>query len=200
MSSREKVLKGEAMEEMPRMDLSRRGFISVLPGVFLYAGVLAHPRAPGYWSQGAPELKEELTPEEVKRVEKSSMARDLANYFGKDYSCAESLFMVSLRFLKKPEELVWASSGFGGGLYHRDLCGFLTSGIMAIGLSSGMLKLERKEAKKRCGDSVKDYWKWWQSVAPFHCAEIRKEGTSSKICSRLGQLAAAKAQEFLEAR
>lgn len=147
--------------------------------------------------QTVPELKEELTPEELKWVEKSLMAKDLKKYFGKGYSCAESLWMVSLRYLKKPEDLVWIASGFGGGMYHKDLCGFLTAGIMAIGLKAGMLEKERKEAKEDVKQAVKQYWKWWISLAPLHCSEIRKEGTSSSVCRRLGQLAAAKTEELL---
>lgn len=143
------------------------------------------------------ELKDELTPEELKWVEKSSLAKDLMNYFGEEYSCAESLWMVSLRFLKKQGELVWVASGFGGGLYHRDLCGFLTGGIMAIGLSAGMLRKERKEAKNDVKQMVKEYWKWWKSVAPLHCSEIRKEETTRNVCIRLGQLAAAKTEELI---
>jgi hypothetical protein len=155
-------------------------------------------------AQVAQELKKELTPEELEIVERSIMAKDLKNYFGQGYSCAESLLMVSLRFLGKPEELVWIASGFGGGLYHKDLCGFLTSGIMAIGLSSGMLNKERLEGKEHCQQNVKQYWKWWTSMAPLHCSEIRKEDASSKedtgykVCQRLGQLAAVKIEELIK--
>lgn len=144
------------------------------------------------------ELREELTPEEIKLVEGSVMAKDLKDYFGKGYSCAESFFLVSLKFLEKPEDLIWTSSGFGGGMYHRDLCGFLTGGIMAIGLSAGMLKKERKEKKEHCKQKVKKYWEWWTSVAPLHCSEIRKEGTSLKVCHRLGQLSSAKVEELIK--
>jgi hypothetical protein len=149
-------------------------------------------------AQATQEFKEELTPEELKFVESSVMAKELKNYFGEGYSCAESLLMVSLRFLEKPEDLVWLASGFGGGLYHKDLCGFLTSGVMAIGLSAGMLKKERAEGKEHCKQKVKEYWKWWASLAPLHCSEIRKEGTSSKVCRRLGQLAAVKIEELIK--
>ena len=161
-------------------------------------------------AQAPHELREELTPEELKIVEKSIMAKDLKNNFGEGYSCAESLLMVSLRFLGKPEELVWIASGFGGGLYHKDLCGFLTSGVMAIGLSSGMLKKERLEGKEHCQQNVKQYWSWWTSAAPIHCSEIRKEDTSSKesasskestgykVCRRLGQLASVKIEELIK--
>jgi len=149
-------------------------------------------------AQAPQELREELTPEELKIVEGSIMAKELKSYFGEGYSCAESLLMVSLKFLGKPEELVWLASGFGGGLYHKDLCGFLTSGVMAIGLSSGMLEKERAEGKEHCKQNVKQYWKWWTSIAPVHCSEIRKEGTSSKVCRRLGQLASVKIEELIK--
>ena len=131
------------------------------------------------------------------------MAKDLKNYFIKGYSCAESLLMVSLKFLGKPEELVWIASGFGGGLYHKDLCGFLTSGVMAIGLSSGMLKKERLEGKEHCLQKLNQYWDWWASTAPLHCSEIRKgktgpeEDPEYRACQRLGQLAAVKIEELI---
>ena len=83
-------------------------------------------------------------------------------------------------------------------MYNKDLCGFLTGGIMAIGLSSGMLNKGRKEAKDHCGDQVDEYWKWWKSVSPLRCADIRTEGTSSSICRRLGQLAAAKTESLIK--
>lgn len=186
------------MEEKGRLAIPRRDFVSSIPGILIGAGLLYKSAYSCAEIQEKLELKEELTPEELKWVEQSSMAKDINSYFGEGYSCAESLFMVSLRFLKKPEELVWVAAGFGGGMYNKDLCGFLTAGIMAIGLSSGMLKKERREAKDHCGVQVKDYWKWWQSVSPLRCADIRTEGTSSSICRRLGQIAAAKTEDLIK--
>jgi hypothetical protein len=185
------------MEKTLGLKLSRRDFIGCASGFMLGNCFLDFAPLRLYGKLSIQELKEELTPEEQKLVEKSQMAQDLNNYFGKGYSCAESLFMVSLRFLKKPEELVWISAGFGGGIYHKDLCGFLTSVIMAIGLNAGMLEKERKEKKDHVKSLVNQYWKWWTSQAPLHCSEIRKKGTSSKVCRRLGQLAAAKIEELL---
>lgn len=156
------------------------------------------------FAQATLELKEELTAEELKIVEGSIMAQDLKNYFGKGYSCAESLLMVSSKFLEKPEDLAWLACGFGGGLYNKDLCGFLTSGVMAIGLSAGMLKKERKQKKETCKQLVKQYWMWWTSIAPLHCSEIKKEDTSSKkgttykACIRIGRLASAKIEELIK--
>lgn len=180
------------------MEIPRRTFVSSIPGILLGAGLFSNSAYPFGDIQEKPELKEELTQEELRWVEHSSMAKDLPNYFGEGYSCAESLFMVSLRFLKKPEELVWVAAGFGGGMYHKELCGFLTAGIMAIGLSSGMLNKERIETKDHCGVQVKKFWKWWQSVSPLRCEDIRTEGTSSSVCRRLGQIAAAKTEDLIK--
>jgi hypothetical protein len=193
------VERGGILKDLKRLQIPRRTFVSFLPGILMGAGFLSKSAYPfGDFQEKSPKLKEKLTPEELKWIEHSPMAKDLLNYFGEGYSCAEALLMVSLKFLKKPEELVWVAAGFGGGMYHKDLCGFLTAGTMAIGLSSGMLNKGRKEAKDHCGEQVDEYWKWWQSVSPLRCADIRTEGTSSSICRRLGQLAAAKTESLIK--
>lgn len=143
-------------------------------------------------------VKEDLSAEDMKLIEKSVMADELNRYFGRGYSCAESLVMVSLRYLGKSEEFVWAAAGFGGGLYHKDLCGFLTGGIMGIGFASSLLKTPRREAKEFCGDLVKRYWKWWESRVPLHCSEIRTEGTHSQVCLNQGLLSAAKIEDLIK--
>jgi len=144
------------------------------------------------------ELALELSDEEAKIVERSSMAKELVNYFGKGYSCAESILMVSLKHLELPEDSIWAACGFGGGMGKRDLCGLLTGGIIGLGFASGTIEEERSEAKRLCGVAVDKFWKWWQSQAPLKCQDIRPVGTSSKVCVRLGKLAAAEAQSLIE--
>lgn len=175
----------------------RREFLS--SATFLIAGgcltgfspLGASPR------QTSQTLPEELTAAESEAVKKSALAGDLEDYFGKGYSCAESLLLAGLRYLHLPEECVWAAAGFGGGMQHKETCGFLTAGIMALGLAAGRLKLERKEAKDWSKKKVDAYWSWWTARAPIRCADIRKEGTSSKVCRRLGLLAAAKVEELI---
>ena len=147
--------------------------------------------------QAARKAKETLSYDEKKWIGDSTLAQDLGKYFGHDFSCAESLLMVSLRFLGKPEEWVWAAAGFGGGMYNRDLCGFLTGGIMALGFASGMLKMPRKEAKEYCGDLVEKYWDWWGLQAPYRCAQIREGQTTYAVCMNQGLLSAAKINELL---
>ena len=68
---------------------------------------------------------------------------------------------------------------------------------MAIGIYSGDLKLERKAAKEICGQKGREFWQWWISEAPLHCAEIREGRTDFKVCRRLGKLAAAKIEELI---
>jgi len=185
------------MNNSTKLALRRREFLASVPCLILSERFLLRSSDSHAGSLIQQELPEELSPKEAEWVQNSSMAKELLDYFGKGYSCAESLFMVSLKFLKKPEDLVWAAAGFGGGLYHRDLCGFLTGGIMAIGISSGMLKKEREEAKEFSKKGVNQYWEWWTSLAPLHCSEIREERKSSQACVRLGQLAAAKTEDLI---
>ncbi len=102
-----------------------------------------------------------------------------------------------MRYLKKPEDLIWVAAAFGGGLNNKDLCGFLTGGEMAIGIYSGEQKLKRKAAKEICGRKSREFWQWWISEAPLHCADIREGHTDIKVCRRLGKLAAAKIEGLI---
>ncbi len=157
------------------------------------------PESPPSSSPAGPDLKEALSPEEMEEVANSVMSEDMQNFWHKGYSCAETGLMVALRFLKKPEDLVWTAAGFGGGMGHQDLCGFLTSGIMAIGLHSGDLKMEKDAAKMQCGRVVHEYWSWWLETAPLHCSEIREGRQDFNVCHRIGRLATAKLESLLKA-
>lgn len=177
----------------PRREFLSSAFLGITGYGFAH---LANIRL-GPTSQAAQSLPEEPTASELEAIKKSQMAGEIDDYFGKGYSCAESLLLVSLRFLRLPEELVWAAAGFGGGMQHREACGFLTAGIMSLGLAAGQLKMERREGKEWSKQRVNAYWSWWTTQAPLRCAEIRKEGTSSKVCRRLGLLAAAKVESLI---
>jgi len=186
------------MEKCERLIITRRAFMASTSGLLVGTTAFSMPPFLTPPAQEAPELREELSPEELKMVNQSSMAKDMENYFGKGYSCAESMLMVSLRYLNQPEKMVWAACGYGGGMAHKDICGFLTAGFMAIGFAAGELDIERKEAKKYCSRLVNQYWDWWKTVAPLHCVDIRKPGVSSKVCRRLGQLSAVKIEELIK--
>lgn len=186
------------MKESSELFMPRREFLASVPFLILGSRRLSEPGFTRLSFPATQELREELTPTELKRVENSVLAQDLKNYFHNGYSCSESILMVSLKFLGKSEDLVWVASGFGGGIGHKDLCGFLTGGLMAIGLSSGKLNLGREAAKKICGQRVKEYWQWWTSNAPLHCSEIRTENRTWRVCLRLGQLASVKLEELIK--
>jgi hypothetical protein len=182
------------MSEMKK-ERSRREFIALSSVAALTCELLAEQSGQQELSPGP--VPADPTPEELEVIHQSKIAQDLIRYFGNHYSCAESGLAVCLRHLDQPEELVWFAGGFGGGLGQRDLCGFLTSGIMAIGLYSGSLGLERTEAKKVCHDLVQKYWQWWQANAPLHCSQIREGHTDERVCVRVGYLAMAKIEELL---
>ena len=173
----------------------RRDFLMATPALILGGRLFDFPAY--LKNQTKKVLPDFLSPEEKKQIASSLMAQEIINQLDKGYSCAESMLKLSLRRMKKNEDLVWAAAGFGGGLYHRDLCGFLTGGVMALGFSAGLLNKTRDEAKAICGESVRQYWSWWLSQAPTHCSEIRTEGTSLHVCRRLGQLAAAKVEGMI---
>jgi len=187
------------MTDNETIKVQRRAFLTATPLLIWSAGAL---NALPFTSQNAPkgpELSEKLSPSELEIANKSVMSRDMENFWGKEYSCAETGLVVALRFMKKPEELVWVAGGFGGGIGHQDLCGFLTAGIMAIGLHMGTLNITKNTAKTVCRQRVDAYWKWWTSTAPLHCSDIREGHEGFEVCNRLGRLATAKLETLLKA-
>jgi hypothetical protein len=186
------------MSKIDTPSRGRREFIATTSLMMLGSGLSESLLFASPSSSTKPQLLEELTPEEREFVGRSTMAQELEKYFGKGYGCAESGLAVSLRYLEKPDDLLWVAAGFSGGLGHRDLCGFLTAGVMAIGLAAGTLQVERKVAKKRSRLMVKQFWQVWSSMAPLHCSEILEGRKGYKVCDRLGRLASAKLEQILE--
>ncbi len=196
------------MKSIGTVNMHRRKFLLsssiLLSGTAaLKASHLLAQTTPETGTSGPPKgsgILETLSPEELALVKDSVMSGDMQNFWHKGYSCAETGLMVALRFMKKPEDLVWSAAGFAGGLMHQDLCGFLTSGVMAIGLHTGDLKLEKNAAMMKCSQAVNEYWAWWLETAPLRCSEIRqgREPMDFKVCERLGRLATAKVESLLK--
>jgi hypothetical protein len=177
----------------------RRDFLTSASLLLVGAGCLGQSNLFSQATPRGPDLKEELSPAEIEVANKSIMAKDMDNYWHKGYGCADTGLMVALRFMKKPEDLVWVAGGFVGGMFHQDLCGFLTAGIMAIGLHAGSLKIENKEAKGLLSRKANEYWSWWASTAPIRCRDIREGHKDFNVCHRLGKLSAARLEDLLKA-
>lgn len=87
---------------------------------------------------------------------------------------ADSLFLSAVKYLKQPEDLVRIATGFGGGMLQKDLCGYVTGGVMAIGLFSGAAKGNDKASREKCGRLVKEYTGWWAKSYSLHCGDIKQ--------------------------
>jgi C_GCAxxG_C_C family probable redox protein len=172
--------------------------------LFSVSGLIAGLPVLGKTLQEERQVQEKILPAELsgaerEHVENSVMAEDLKKIFGShQYSCAESILLAVLHLLNEPEDLVWAAAGFGGGMGQKDLCGFLTGGIMGIGFAAGKMEAPRKEAKDFCSRTVKQYWTWWGINAPLHCRNIRTPDQDSRVCLRLGRLAAAEIETLIQ--
>lgn len=152
--------------------LTRRKFLGSFTGLMAGTGLMGAVRYPGSKKQGR-NIYDPLTAEEEKIINASRMVKEIEKLPGKGFSCAGSIFMAALKYMNKPGNIVDAAAAFGGGMGQRDLCGFLTGGIMALGISAGRHHKERKEIKAHARKLTKEYWAWWQSMAPLHCADLR---------------------------
>lgn len=177
-------------------DFSRRDFLwalsgmAAVPAVFTrtFGGAQDKPKKP---------LAELFSPEEWEHLKKSVMAVEIDGYFGHGYSCSEAILLVALRQLEIDEKMFWAGTAYGGGLGQKDLCGFLTGGMMAIGLAAGKTPLEHREAKKFCSAVAKEFWEWWKSEYPLRCACIVVKEEDRAKCRPMGPRTAAKLEELL---
>lgn len=106
------------------------------------------------------------------------------------YWSADSLLLSAAKFLKEREEIVRVAVGFGGGMLQKELCGYVTGGVMAIGLFSGAVKGNDKAARDKCHRLTKEYMKWWAENYPLRCGDIKEP------CDYKGM--AEKASDFLQ--
>lgn len=142
-------------------------------------------------------LWDEFADEENKLIQSSVMATDILNYAEQGFSCAGSILSSSLIFLGKCDEISHVASSFGGGIGRSDLCGLLTGGHMAIGVSSGMIHKDVKSRQKYAREISNKFWDWWGSLAPIHCNELRKKYDKEGY-SRMIQRVAIKVEELIK--
>jgi C_GCAxxG_C_C family probable redox protein len=103
---------------------------------------------------------------------KPAMADMTLKHLTQGFWSADSLFLSAAKHLEHPEEVVRVAVGFGGGMHHKDLCGFLTGGIMSIGLFSGPTRGSDKASRDKCIRLTKEYYGWWTDNYKLHCQEI----------------------------
>ncbi len=201
---------------MARAECSRRRFLGALPLTVL-AAPAALAGAEGARSSGcltlAPRQPTEnagrnqeaqglgfsqpYTPAESEAVSNSPMAGIIAGLNGKGYPCSEMMLLAALRRYDLPESHVDAAAVFGGGVGKRDLCGFLTGGLMAIGIVSGSRYSDRGQLHTVGRKASNAYWDWWLSRGDLHCMGPLTTHENSEEFVRMAQRSAVKLEEVL---
>jgi len=160
---------------------SRRSFIGYLSGLIAGIGLIGAAKPPlNTNNKQKKNLFDPLSPEEEKIVNASEMAREIVTLPAKGFSCAGAILTSVLKYMDKPENIADAAAAFGGGMGQKDLCGFLTGGIMAIGIAAGMKHKGRKEIKAHARKLTEEFWTWWKSMAPLHCYELSPNYKNNK--------------------
>jgi hypothetical protein len=184
---------GGTMSSNHLKQFSRRSFLGCFTGLAAALGLKGAIDSP----LNKPPQKgiyDPLTPGEEKIIDSSGMVKEILNLTG--YSCAESILLAALKYLKKPEAFLHSAAAFGAGMGHYDLCGFLTGGIMALGNAAGSHHQDRKKMKERAGKMAKEYWKWWESWAPLHCYQLKPQYDEGGFVN-LQKRVAAKIEELI---
>ena len=101
-----------------------------------------------------------------------SMADWTGEHLSEGYWSADSILLSAAKHLKKPEEIVSVATGFGGGIQQKDLCGYMTGGVMAIGLFTGVTRGDDKAGREKCQRLTKEYADWWADNYPLHCKDM----------------------------
>jgi hypothetical protein len=145
---------------------------------------------PGFWGN--------FTPEEQEAIQGSEMARSIPGYLGQGLGCAEICLAASVDYLGETRDWLDAAAVFSGGFGQQDLCGFLTGGMMAIGVAAGTLHEDRAALKEFARPRAQQYWEWWTSRGPLHCSELTRMYEGREEFIRMGQRSAAKLEQLFE--
>lgn len=201
---------------MATAECSRRRFLGALPLTVL-AAPAALSGAEGVRSSGcfalAPSrqtgdagrnqqaqglgFSQPFTHAEAEAVANSPLAGIIAGLNGKGYPCSEMMLLAALRRYDLPEGHVDAAAVFGGGVGKRDLCGFLTGGLMAIGIASGSLYSDRGQLHTVGRKASNAYWDWWLTRGDLHCMGPLTTHENSEEFVRMAQRSAVKLEEVL---
>lgn len=183
--------------------ISRRRFVSALPlsvlaapSVLTGSGVLSGGE--GVQQSGPLGFSGPFSEEEAAAVAASPMAQGIAGLHGKGYPCSEMMLLAALRRFDLPENHLDAAVVFGGGVGKRDLCGFLTGGLMAIGFAAGEGRADRAEVHRVGREASNAYWDWWITRGDLHCMGPGTTHETSDEFLRMSQRAAVKLEEVMK--
>jgi len=201
---------------MAGSDISRRRFLGAIP-----LTVLATPAAlsatdreirPGdpafHSTEGRPSDQETqevaklgfsqpFTKDEAAAVAASPMAGVIAGLNGQGFPCSEMMLLGALRRFDLPEDRLDAAAVFGGGVGKRDLCGFLTGGLMAIGIAAGGRYPDRSQLHTVGRRASNAYWDWWLTRGDLHCMGPLTTHETPEEFVRMAQRAAVKLEGVL---
>jgi len=138
-----------------------------------------------------------FTEEEAAEVAASPMAGIIAGLNGQGYPCSEMMLLAGLRRFQLPESHLDAAAVFGGGVGKRDLCGFLTGGLMAIGVAAGAKYVERREVHTVGRRASNAYWDWWTTRGDLHCMGPLTSHETPEEFVRMAQRAAVKLEQVM---
>jgi hypothetical protein len=126
------------------------------------------------------------------------MAQEIAGLHGRGYPCSEMMLLAALRRFDLPENHLDAAAVFGGGVGKRDLCGFLTGGLMAIGFAAGEGRVDRAEVRRVGREASNAYWDWWLTRGDLHCMGPGTTHETSEEFLRMSQRAAVKLEDVMK--
>jgi len=201
---------------MSASGVSRRRFLGALPLTVLAGpSVLSavpsgappawgalFPAPPGEGAFGDQEttklgFSQEFTDEEAAAVAASPIAGIIVGLNGLGYPCSEMMLLAALRRFELSEDHLDAAAVFGGGIGKRDLCGFLSGGLMAIGITAGDMYSDRSQLHTVGRKASNAYWDWWLTRGDLHCMGPLTTHENPEEFTRMAQRAAVKLEEVL---
>jgi hypothetical protein len=107
------------------------------------------------------------------------------------------MLLAVLRRFQLPENHLDAAAVFGGGVGKRDLCGFLTGGLMAIGFVAGDKNADRAKVHHVGRTASNQYWEWWMTRGDLHCMAPGTTHENSEEFVRMAQRCGVKLEAIL---
>lgn len=94
------------------------------------------------------------------------------------FNCAQSVLCACCKYTGLDEKTALAiSGGFGGGMRCGELCGTLTSGVMALGLYKPYIDQTDSDAKETISKLTKEFTRRFKEEnSCLRCVELKQSG------------------------